>query len=113
MKRTPKQIAEEIRNLVDELVNMTSGARPLSKAAPRQAVPSATRGASGGMSILMGEGFFDQPRELSAIMTKLQEIGRHYPKNTVSMNLLNLTRRRSLVRIKDGKTKHWQYVMRK
>jgi hypothetical protein len=113
MNKTPQQIAEEIRDLVSELVTMASGSRAGSKKGPQSRPQKSTKGASGALSILVGEGFFDQPRELSAIMTKLCEIGRLYPKNSVSMNLLNLTRRRLLSRIKDSKTKRWQYVLRK
>jgi len=113
MKKTPRQIAEEIKDLVDELVTIASASHAGSKKASYPPARNTTKGASGALSILTNEGFFDQPRELSAVMTKLQEIGRHYPKSTVSMNLLNLTRRRALIRLKDSKTKRWQYVIRK
>jgi hypothetical protein len=113
MKKTAQQIAHEIKHLVTELVTMASGARRDLKEGSQQPVRNTTKGASGALSILTSEGFFDEPRELAAVMARLQEIGRHYPKNTVSMNLLNLARRRALTRIKGTKTKRWQYVVRK
>ena len=112
MTKTAQEIAKEIKELVDQLVAIstsgTSAGKPSVKVKPKT-----KKGASGALSILIEEEFFDTPKNLSAIMGRLKEIGRYYPKTTVSMNLLNLTRRRTLARMTDNKTKNWLYVLRK
>lgn len=112
MKRDAQKIADQIKQLVDELATMTNAkssvGKPLAKATTK-----AKKGASGALSMLIEEGFFDSPKDFSTILGRLEEIGRWYPKPTVSMNLLNLTKRRIFNRIKDTKTKNWRYVLRK
>ena len=112
MKKTAQEIAKEIKELVDQLASISSAGTSAGKASVK-VKPKAKKGASGALSILIEEEFFDTPKNLSAIMGRLKEIGRYYPKPTVSMNLLNLTRRRMLTRIPDSKTKKWLYVLRK
>ena len=115
MKKRAQEIAEQIRVLVDQLVLM-SGSRPSAEKPSKQTKsPRTKKGASGALSILIEEGFLDSPRDISVVMSKLQEMGRYYSKPLVSMNLLNLTKppRRILTRFKDSKTKKWQYVIRK
>ncbi len=113
MKKEALKIAEQIKNLVDQLVNMSDEQLSGKQKAKHDKMPNKTKGASGALSILTEEGFFDEPRDLPAIMNRLKEIGRHYPTTSVSMNLLNLTKRRTFSRIKDSKTKKWQYVLRR
>jgi len=113
MQKSPQEIAEEIKRLVDQLVVATKSISSHKKDIERTSPPKSQKGAIGALSILIEEGFFDSPKNLSTIMGKLQEIGRHYPQSSVSMNLLNLTRRRTLTRIMDSKTKAWQYVIRR
>lgn len=110
---TPQKIADQIKALLDELVAMT-GEKVVAKAGAKR-VPSALvpKGASGALKILTDDGFFDTPQDISKIMEKLKEIGRYYPQTSVSMNLLNLTKRREFNRIKDKETKNWLYVLRK
>lgn len=106
-------IGEQIKELVDQLVAI-SDSKPIDKKVLRQTgITTTTKGASGALSLLINEGFFDSPKDLNLIMEKLKEIGRYYPKPTVSMNLLNLTKRRTFNRLKDNETKGWQYVLRK
>jgi hypothetical protein len=112
MKKTAQEIVREIKELVDEL-SAISSTRPSTQGPSARIKPQAKKGASGALSILIEERFFDSPKHLSAVMSKLKEIGRYYPKPTVSMNLLNLTRRRILTRIPDNKTKNWLYVLRR
>jgi len=112
MKRDAQKIADEIKKLVDQLVAM-SGDNSKGKI-PQQSKPAnVPKGASGAITTLIEEGFFDTPKDLSSIMEKLAEIGRYYPRPTVSMNLLNLTKRRILHRLKDKETENWKYVLRK
>ncbi len=113
MKKKVEKIVEQIKELVDQLAEMSGGQAPAQKPSKRAKSPSIKKGASGALSQLTEEGFFDSPKELSVIMIKLQEIGHYYPRPSVSMNLLNLTKRRTFSRIKDPKTKHWQYVLRR
>lgn len=113
MQNKAQKIAEQIKLLLDELI-VLAGEKP----APKSNIESKTekpsrKGASGALSMLTDEGFFDSPKEISAIMEKLREIGRHYPQTTVAMNLLNLTKRRIFNRLKDKGSKNWLYVLRK
>lgn len=113
MKEEAKKIGEQIKDLANHLVAMASSQPVDKKKLKRIGISTATKGASGALSLLINEGFFDSPKNLNLIMEKLKEIGRYYPKPTVSMNLLNLTKRRTFNRIKDKKTRNWQYVLRK
>jgi len=108
----PQKIAEQIKQLLDELVAM-AGEKLKSSSKRKVTSVIASKGASGALTMLMNEGFFGTPKDISTIMEKLKEIGRYYPQTTVSMNLLNLTKRRTFNRLKDKDTKNWLYVLRK
>lgn len=115
MDRNPKVIAAEIKKLVAEL-EASLGVQP--SQAPLQpsrgvAARSVPKGAFGAVSMLIEEGFFDTPKEISAIMDKLKQVGHYHTRPAVAMNLLNLTKRRVLNRFKNKKTKNWEYVIRK
>jgi hypothetical protein len=112
MKKDAHIIADKIKTLVDQLAAL-SGGQSRGRLLQQPKPTSVAKGASGALSALMEEGFFDTPKGLSSIFEKLQEIGRYYPRTTVSMNLLNLTKRRVLNRLKDKETRNWQYVLRK
>ncbi|MFA6270045.1 MAG: hypothetical protein WC657_02435 [Candidatus Paceibacterota bacterium] len=113
MKNTPQKIVDQIKSLLDELVSATEGKTNLKNVVKRQSNSIIPKGASGALKILTNDGFFDTPQDISKIMEKLKEIGRYYPKTSISMNLLNLTKRREFNRIKDKETKNWLYVLRK
>lgn len=113
MKNNPNKIAEQIKGLLDELVAMTGEKIHVKTGAKRQTSTTIPKGASGALKILTDDGFFDTPQDISKVMEKLKEIGRYYPQPSVSMNLLNLTKRREFNRIKDKETKNWLYVIRK
>lgn len=112
MKASPQKIAEQIKSLTDELLTMT-GENAHAKSVARRAPTTIPKGASGALKILTDDGFFDTPQDIPKIMEKLKEIGRYYPQPSVSMNLLNLTKRRTFSRIKDKDTNNWLYVLRK
>jgi hypothetical protein len=112
MKNNPQKIVEQIKGLLDELL-ATTGEKAHVKKGTRQPSAAIPKGASGALKILTDDGFFDTPQDISRIMEKLKEIGRYYPKTSISMNLLNLTKRREFSRIKDKETKNWLYVLRK
>ena len=108
-----QKIAEQIKLLLDELI-VLAGEKPTIKSNTRREIVNVTRkGAAGALAMLIDEGFFDSPKEISVIMEKLKEIGRHYPQTTVAMNLLNFTKRRTFNRLKDKGSKNWLYVLRK
>lgn len=109
MKQDIQKIAEQIKNLVDELVAMSINGKKVKK----QSITTNIKGAIGALTMLTEEGFFDTPKDISTIMEKLKEIGRYYPKTSISMNLLNLTRRRVFNRLKEKNKKNWLYVLRK
>jgi hypothetical protein len=113
MGEEAQKIGKQIKELLDQLVAMAISKPIDKKGLKRTGIATATKGASGALSLLINEGFFDLPKDLNLIMEKMKEIGRYYPKTTVSMNLLNLTKRRTFNRIKDKKTRKWQYVLRK
>jgi hypothetical protein len=114
MQRNPKKIAEEIMNLVSELVKMTDGTFEVGRSElGRVKSNKETSGATGGLRLLLVEQYFDQPRQLPEIIEKLKEEGRHYSNATISMGLLNLVKERLLTRFRDKKVKKWNYVIRK
>lgn len=114
MKKEPREIAKEIKLLADQLITIIDEQPKLSKQFSKQInKASTTKGASGALSMLIDEKFFDTPKDISLIMERLKEIGRYYPRTTISMNLLNLVKRRTFNRLKDKETKNWQYVLRK
>ena len=113
--KNPKEILSEIKGLVDELelfiddnpsINTKKGVK---RRYPSTKTP---KGALGVINMLLDEGFFDSPKEIASVMKKLKEIGHYHNKPAVSMNLLNLTKRRILNRLKD-KGMNWSYVVRR
>ena|SRR3989304_7180091 len=112
MTKEIQKIAYQIKQLVDQLAVMatakSSNSHPLAKTAPKP-----KKGAAGAVSMLIEEGFFNSPKDLSTIMSRLEEIGHWHSKPTVSMNLLNLAKRRIFNRFKDKETKQWKYVLRR
>lgn len=113
MENNAQKIAEQIKNLVDELATMSGGISIKKQKTQKRASTSLPKGATGALTLLTEDGFFDTPRDIATIMEKLKEIGRYYPQTSISMNLLNLTKRRIFNRLKDKDTKNWLYVIRK
>jgi len=113
MENKAKKIAEQIKNLVDELSSISGGVSIKKKKIQKRESIAVPKGATGALTILTEDGFFDIPRDIATIMEKLKEIGRYYPQTSISMNLLNLTKRRTFNRFKDKESKNWLYVLRK
>lgn len=109
MAKRADELVTQIKKLVEELASLSS----LTTHSPKQKFPSSKKGAAGAISMLIEEGFFNSPKNLQSILDKLKEIGRYYSKGLVSMNLLNLVKRRVLSRHKEGKNKNWHYVLRR
>ena len=112
MKKDAQKIAEQIKRLVDQLAGMSLD-RPAPGNVPTKVKAQKKKGATGAITMLIEEGFFDSPKYLSEIMSKLEEIGHWHKRTAVSMNLLNLTKRRIFNRIKDKQKKKWRYVIRR
>jgi len=112
MEKNVQKIVNQINELVDELAQIAISS-PIKKSSGKHKIANRTKGAVGGLNILIDEGYFDKPKDLSSILNKLQEIGRYYPRPSIAMNLLNLTKRRMLTRIRNKNSKSWQYVIHK
>ncbi len=114
MENKVQKIVEQIKLLLDDLAVLVNEKMLVEPGAKIKIEKSLTKkGASSTIAMLTDEGFFDSPKEISAIMKKLKEIGRHYPQTTVAMNLLNLKKRRTFDRLKEKGSKNWFYVLRK
>lgn len=116
MKSKAEQIENQISLLVNQLVTMagSEGAKTKKGNTPfDHKTASRPKGATGGLRMMAGEGFFDQPRDLSEVIAHLKTEGRHYPKPTISMALLNLARERVLVRLPGVGSRNNKYAIRK
>jgi hypothetical protein len=113
MAKRAEELVAQIKKLVDELDALSHKRVPLIEHGANQKNTSSKKGAAGAISMLIEEGFFNSPKDLQAVLERLKEIGRYYTKGLVSMNLLNLTRRRVMNRIKEGDNKNWKYVIRR
>lgn len=67
-----------------------------------------TTSLTGLVESLIDGGFFKKPRGLAEVKDALAELGHHYPVTTLSGIMLNLTRARSLRRLKTNKV--WTYA---
>ena len=115
MKKDPKQIAQMIISLVSELADI-AGADVSEKIVHVHMAKKRlkqNKGATGGLRVLIDENYFDKPKQFPEIIEKLKQEGRHYPKPTISMGLLNLVREKILIRLREKGTKNYQYVIRK
>lgn len=119
MEKDPKKLVENIIAQLLELAEL-AGTEVKIKSTKTHKIPHNVReikkdtsGATGGLRILVSEGYFDEPKQLPAIVERLKQEGRHYSNATVSMGLLNLVRERVLIRFRDKGDKKWKYVIRK
>jgi len=116
MKKDAQQITAEIMNLVSELAAL-AGAQTSAIPKNQKKTPSpgnkSTSGATGGIRVLIEEGKLDSPEGLTEIREFLRQEGRHYPRQNVSMALLNLVRDRVLTRLREKGGKGWKYVVRR
>lgn len=110
------QIVHEIQNLLGELeINLSANIRGRDENVLKKRDLNYS-GASGGIKMLVEEGYFKETRSLAEIVVQLRQEGFNYPRNTISMALLRGVRSRILVRLpaegRKGKEK-WVYVIRK
>jgi hypothetical protein len=116
MKRDTRLIISEIRDLLNELDASLGGNLSVHKkrqVTDKRVSAEIPKGALGAVMILVEEGFFDTPKEVTAVIERMKEIGHYHKLTTISMNLLNLTKRRFLNRFRNKETKKWEYVIRK
>jgi len=114
MSKDPKKLTEQIISLVNELAE-SAGVKPKKTPVSIKTTKRKLIGATGGLRLLIDEGYFDSPKQLPEVVDKLRQEGRHYSQAAVSMGLLNLVRERILTRVKEkeGKIKVWKYVIRR
>lgn len=110
MKRTTSEVIAQIKVLLNELeqnaglengeagkVVMTTSQKKIS-------------GCAGIIQNLIDENFFNTPKDRAEVEKKLKEEGHPYSPQLISMNLLNLIKRRVLRRVKENG--QWQYLKR-
>jgi len=117
MRKDPKQLAENIIALVLELSELAGGKVVMSPTVKTTHSSGDRRkdtsGATGGLRVLVDEGYFDSPKQLPEIIERLKQEGRHYSSAAISMGLLNLVKERVLTRFRDKEDTKWKYVIRK
>lgn len=114
MMRATNEIIANIRKLLEELEGMTdNNSSRSSKRSANKTSAVIPKGALGAIQMITEEGFFDTPKEISAVLERLKEIGHYHKPTAIAMNLLNLTKRRTLNRFKNKENKNWEYVIRK
>ena len=97
---------EEVADLLARFGEHNGGqARPRG---PSRADSIARPTPAGLLHELIDDGYFSEPKELSAVRATLQEKGHFYPATSLSPLMLRLVRKKELRRIKSKK--HWAYV---
>lgn len=120
--KTKESIIRDIKNLLDELLiildsdipakeNGSKGVKGSTRSKTRNSIDYS--GGMGGIMYLLDQGFFTTPKGRKEVIEELKREGRHYPPHLISMNLLALTRKRSLTRLRGSNNKGWVYVIRK
>ena len=117
--RNSQEIIKEINALLQELL-ATPSKRGRSKQESSNNKASKSQesysGPSGGLRLLIKEGFFKAPKMLSEVTNRLHQDGFRYPTKTISVYLLRLVRSRVLVRLpakNRKKNEMWAYSERK
>lgn len=120
-KRTPNEIVNDIAILLDELSSMLGGSARGDKRSSSVKVSAKKdgknySGASGGIKMLIVNGFFQKPKLLSEVITRLRQEGFNYRRPVIAMALLRAVRNRSLTRLEVENPKNqekWSYAERK
>lgn len=110
----------QMRELLDELEVISGASSKQSRrreAKAKKVSKRKYRGPSGGVQLLLDEGFFKTPKVMAAVEDRLRQEGYHYRQSAVAMALLRAVRKRLLTRLsskdaKDVKEK-WSYAERK
>lgn len=110
MKRNKEQIIADINVLVQELASHEKETGVYNVKSIR-ANKNMMTGCIGVLQSLTDDNFFAELKKIEEVLVKLEEEGEPYSRELVSMNLLNLVRKKTLRRIKrDNK---WHYIVRK
>src|SRR3989344_1956526 len=110
MKRNKEQIIKEINILIQELASHEGVGGSLRDRVVTKD-KKITTGCVGALKSLIDEGFFAELKKIEDVLVRLEEEGEPYSRELVSMNLLNLVKKKVLRRIKrDNK---WHYIVRK
>jgi hypothetical protein len=116
--RKPEEIVSEINGLLNELlVSLGNGGNtPRTKFVATQVSKTDYSGPSGGLRLLVDDGFFNDSRSLPDVIDRLHQEGFKYPLEPIAVALLRMVRKRILVRLpsknQNGK-KIWTYAKRK
>ena len=113
MSKKVQEIATQIKKLTDELASLAGNTDTSKTSSIIKKKTTLPKGASGALTVLKDEGYFDEPKGLSTIIKRLEQMGYYYKRPTISMNLLNMTKIRELNRFKSKKANNWEYVIRK
>jgi len=116
--RNSQEIIKEINALLQELSAAPSKRGRSKQESSNKASKSQENysGPSGGLRLLIKEGFFKAPKMLSEVTNRLHQDGFRYPTKTISVCLLRLVRSRVLVRLpakNRKKNEMWVYSERK
>jgi len=112
-KITIEGSAAEIASIIKQIQSSgppSKAARRISKAAQQTRDRKRRDSASDRVTSLKEEGFFNQPKSLSAVAAELEKSGYLYPVTTLSGVMLGLVQRRLLTRVK--KEGIWVYGKR-
>jgi len=115
-KRETSEIIRAMQNLLTELSSRLGVSANSAALTPVSSTKAASfSGPSGGIRLLLEEGFFKEPKTLPQVYERLRQEGFNYRRQVVSVALLRLVRDRTMVRIPtsgEGKEK-WTYAERK
>jgi hypothetical protein len=101
---------DEVIALIARLEGLDGAPRTPQLAASRSTAQTKSKPSLPGLiSEMISNGFFKEPRHLSALKDALEQNGQFYPVTTLSPAMLRLVRSRQLRRIKDSKGR-WSYV---
>jgi hypothetical protein len=101
---------DEVVALIARLEGLDGVPRTPQSAASRSNSQTKSKPSLPGLiSEMISNGFFKEPRHLSALKDALEQNGQFYPVTTLSPAMLRLVRSRQLRRIKDNKGR-WSYV---
>lgn len=107
-------VEKKIEELIEKISNLE---KRLSKIEGEPTIIKKSKGGfqglSGGIRLLLKNGFLNEPKSVKEIYEELAREGYHYPKRSVDKLLrVNFMKKQKLLtRIKKGKV--WEYVIRK
>jgi hypothetical protein len=114
--KNPTQLIQELQALLNELAgSLGQDTSIITKNTVSSSKAETFSGPSGGIKLLLAEGFFAEPKTLPAVVSRLRQDGFNYATQVISTALVRLVRARAMVRIPvngEGKER-WAYAIRK